>query len=121
MGTAELKILIVFLYSVAFAVISLVAFTFGARGYPQFLEEIRAYFVCESAGINSGQVCDRSFERLSTEILLDAGLIFVGLYPLVYLVYVINVRELKQMFRRWREDSSHPKTVSISVNSKDQL
>ena len=100
MSTAELKILITFIY---YALIngSLLAFSAVGNLGGGFFEELFIYLSCESTGIMLGKVrCERAFQRLELKIPLTAGLILVGLYPIVNLLYVLNIKEVKRWLSR---------------------
>lgn len=100
------------MYSVIIATLGLITFTIGTRTAPQFILDIGVYFACEALGVRPGQEpCERSFERLGLEIPLDISLALVGLYPVVSLVYVVNIEDLKQMCIRWQ------KKIKLSTTS----
>ena len=67
---------------------------FARRNYSKFAEELREYFFCEAAGIPRS-TCERSFERLAVNVALAIGYALLGLYPIVSLIYVVNVEELR--------------------------
>ena len=46
-------------------------------------------------GVVFGNNCERSFERVNGEVFIVISYVFLGLYPVVNLVYVVNVMELK--------------------------
>ena len=98
---AELKILIVFLYFSIFTVTSLIAFTIISQNITDFASELTFYFVCESQGIQPGRTCERGFNRIGAEVALMFAYIFLGFFPLVSLVYVINCQEIKKKFSKW--------------------
>ena len=104
MNTAELKVIIIFIYY-AVSGGSLLAITAVISRVPLFTGELIRYSMCEAGGANSGPVCERPFERLSTEIAVDAYLVLQGLYPLINLVYVVNIQELKLWFARQHKGS----------------
>ena len=60
-----------------------------------FEAELSEYFICAATGI-SGRTCERSYERLASDIPIAIGYALLGLYPIVALIYVVNVEELKQ-------------------------
>ena len=95
---AELKILIVFAYSIVFAVIGLIAFTVGARDEASLKQDLTDYFICESPG--AGKVCPRDFTStlIQVDVLLNVSVVLLAMYPIVNLVYVVNVQELKSFF-----------------------
>ena len=64
---------------------------------PEFTEDLDRYFDCETTGAKN---CSKPQDRLSGVMLLTMSRYLVGLYPLVNLIYVVNVKELKQNFSR---------------------
>ena len=96
----ELKILIVFAYSVVFAVIGLITFTVGARNARALEQDLTTYFSCESFG--SAMSCPRNFTStfIEIDVLVDLSLVLLAMYPIVNLVYIVNIQELKEFFKR---------------------
>ena len=100
MSMAEVKIVILFVYFSIFLASILVTFTVRLHGIDTLIKEIRQYFVCEATGIMPGKVCDRSFERLETEVISIITFTLIGFYPIVSLIYVVNIQELKKKVSR---------------------
>ena len=103
-GTAERKILIVFIYYVLLAAISLVAFSLSIKSIDQFIAEVLKYFKCESRGVDPDNHCDKyinSYLKHRQVALISMSHILLGLYPVVNLVYVVNIRELKKLIKKW--------------------
>ena len=98
---AELKILIVFFYSLIFSVVSLTGFTVATQNVTEFASELSAYFACESQGIQPGRMCERGFNRIGNEVVLCLVYILLGFYPVVSLVFVISYQEMKEKFSKW--------------------
>lgn len=108
-GTAERKILIVFVYYVLLTVISLVAFSLSIKHKDQFISKVGEYFHCESHGVNPNSHCDEfvdSYLKHRQVALVSMSHILLGLYPVVNLIYVVNIRELKPHVKKlllcWR-------------------
>ncbi len=74
---------------------SLISFTISSRIHQTFADDLATYFACEATGISPGKDCDKSFGRLGPDILGIVNYILLGLYPFVYLIYVVNLQELK--------------------------
>lgn len=123
-ATAEVKLIIIFSYFFIFLALSQTAFTIALRNTASFQAGLTEYFFCEATGI-PGHTCDRSFERVSGEIPIVLGFILLGLYPVVTLIYVVNVKELKEACCRRRKESlptsSNRGGVYFSSNSKVRL
>ena len=78
-----------------FLALTQTAFTVTLRNQPKFVAELTEYFFCEAAGIQ-GNICERSFERLASDVPVTIGYALLGLYPIVSLIYVVNVEEIKE-------------------------
>jgi len=65
--------------------------------WSNFRKELVFYFLCESTGTSGGKVCSRmGIEQFSTLIPIALTLLLFGLYPVVNLVYAVQIQELKQ-------------------------
>ena len=102
--TPELKVLIIFIYYFAIAAFALVAFTELAIIGPEFEDDLGEYFACEATGLGAsaipGKDCSRPQDRLGGVVVRTLSRSLLGLYPIVNLIYVVNVKELKQKFLR---------------------
>ena len=123
LGTAEKKVLIVFLYYVILGVVSLVSFGISARTGSMFSSALKSYFVCEST--NAGNCDDEraAAARNTFPGLTNASYILLALYPLVNLVYAFNFNELKEIWnmqikKKWFPSAPH--TVESSLDQKVQ-
>ena len=65
---------------------------------PEFEEDIGEYFACEETGAIPGKDCSKPLDRLGGMVSYTIARCLWGLYPLVNLIYVVNVKELKQKF-----------------------
>ena len=65
-----------------------------------FSDELFRYFSCEATGIVPGRVCERIFQMLSTEIPVNLALVLLGLFPVVNLIYVLNLTKIKRWLSR---------------------
>ena len=99
MSTAELKILITFLYYMIALGSVLGLSSLGTVG-PKFTDELFRYLSCEATGIVPGKVCERTFQRLSTEIPVNLALVLLGLYPAVNILYILNLTKIKRWLSR---------------------
>ena len=124
---AELKILIVFVYSIIFAAIGVIVFMIGSRNAGAFLNQLTTYFGCEALGIQPGQMCQREFDRTALEVLIDITLFFTSIYPIVSLIYVVNVQELKAFYnkrcmgRQMRSSTAGPTPSSQTHSTSTML
>ena len=100
-GTAERKILIVFLYYILLAVVALTAFTLTTRDGDGFYSAVLRYFECESKGVDPNNPCDQSSYTKQLHVALTSlSYILLGLFPMVNFIFVISVRELKQYLQK---------------------
>ena len=97
---AELKILIVFVYSIIFAAVGVIGFLVGSRNTDTFRNQLTAYFGCEALGVQPGDECERAFDRTAVEVVVDLTLFFTAIYPIMSLIYVVNLQELKMFFTK---------------------
>ena len=95
-NAAEMKILIIFVYFSVFLGSILVTFTIRLHGFENLITDIGKYFTCESFGIQED--CIRSFERVESEASAIITYALIGFYPLVSLIYVVNIQELRQKY-----------------------
>lgn len=119
MNPAELKVLILFVYSVIFAIAGLVGFTIGAHDARNFVAELTAYFACEASGISVNKPpCEKDFSVWQTEVLADLAWVLLGLYPIVNLIYVVNVRDIKKIVSKWFRKSDSYTMYTYTHNTK---
>ena len=113
---AERKVLIVFCYFVLLVVVALTALASLTRISGQYSITLLEYWQCEATGFDPEKQCDRLyalFEEPGPPALIAISNLLYLILPLVNLVFVINVTELKQKFKTWRGGeaaSSQPTT-----------
>lgn len=110
----EIKISVILIYFSLFLGTSQTALTFVIRNIPSYVSELETYFLCESSGQLPGKVCERSFQRLGWEIVIVIAYIILGCYPVVQLIYVVNMKDLKQELTR--EGSSIAALNPLSIH-----
>ena len=101
-GVPERKILIGLGYYVVLTVFVLTSFTLSVRNIEPFATELRGHFACEQLGQDpeNPMLCDRQrFRRLAYPEVTAVGFVLLGLFPVVNLVYVLNVKELKEKWK----------------------
>ena len=76
------------------------AFTVLAIIAPGFDKDLDEYFVCEATGAILGKDCSMPHDRIGAIVLTTMAQGLWGLFPLVNLIYVVNVTELKHKFSR---------------------
>ena len=72
----------------------------ASKNAAKLFDDVQEYFCCELGGHNPGNPCSRSkignLSDLGLEILLY---ILLALFPVVNLIYAVNVQELKELWR----------------------
>ena len=108
--TAKIKLLVIFSYYFLYLAITQTALTISLRNQPKFEARLATYFSCELTGMVPGKTCERSFERLTDSAAIAISFLILGLYPMVNLVFVVNVKELKMCCGKQRERFSNSTT-----------
>ncbi len=125
MNKAEIRILIALCYYFLLGFFMLTAITIPATNRPSFIADISDYFLCESTGADSNKdVCARNFERFNSRMVLIAALLIVGMFPVVNLIYVLNVQEIKKILSRRlkkRHTQQSLKQISLRTSSTEIL
>ncbi len=96
MSTAELKVLITFVYY-AICLGSTVALSSLGTVGTSFSTELLGYLSCEAPG---GRVCERTYERPETEVPVNFSLVVFALYPIVNLIYVVKITKIKKFISK---------------------
>ena len=97
-GTAERKLLVVFLYYITLGVVSLTSFTLATRYVDRNIAATIEYFDCEKSGHNNTQAC--SLDRVVFPSLTLTSFILLGLFPAINLVFAVNTKELKSALKQ---------------------
>eukprot|EP00731_Ephydatia_muelleri_P026169 Em0018g269a len=95
--TIEIKLLALRCYFIFLAALLQTATTIIARNHDKIYANFLNYFVCESAG--TSPKCNAAKEALEALTLPGVWMtlqLLLGTFPAVYLVYVVNFREVKQ-------------------------
>ena len=116
-GTAEKKLLIVFCYYVVLAAVALTGFTLSTRNNSQFIMDIQKYFLCEQSGCNSNRPCRINYNRYSYPSMTLLGYVLLGLFPVVNLIYAINLTELKEIVQKLRFKEHQKKKAYSKSNT----
>ena len=98
-GKPERKILILLCYYVLMTLVALSAFTIATRNAGPFSTQLQGHFACEQFGQNPENPvpCDRNdFRELAYPEATAVAYVLLGLLPTVNLVYVFNVKELRE-------------------------
>lgn len=114
-GTAEKKILIVTCYCIVLSTVALTAFTLSTRDTPAFVRNIGLYFLCEQRGHDPENPCSRDYIKNSDSVLTMLSYVLLSLFPVVNLIYAINIRELKEFMQKMK--STKNKRFSSNTQS----
>ena len=117
--------MIVFCYYILLAVVALTTFTIATRNGGLAITRIFEYFTCEQEGHIPGK-CDEKrsrFQELSNPAWTTMSYILLGMFPMVNLIYAVNIQELKAFCQccSWKRltfsVSENPSTASSALNS----
>ncbi len=114
-GTAEKKILIVTCYYIVLSTVALTAFTLSTRDTPALVRNIGLYFLCEQRGHDPENPCSRDYIKNSDSVLTTLSYVLLSLFPVVNLIYAINIRELKEFMQKMK--STKNKRFSSNTQS----
>ena len=118
--SGEVKVLIVSVYFAILALFIITTFTIHkVQHLPRFLSDITSYFMCEATG--TLRDCDKPIPALQRRILSIVTFSLVGLFPVVNLIFVLNIRELKQKilkhFPNSEQQLSRKRNGTVTSNS----
>ena len=89
-----------FSYTVVLTVIFLVNLILSATNATKLKESLQRYFFCEQGGYNPSNPCNRSdIEDLTYPSLEIMSNILQAMFPVVNMIYVVNIQELKNLWR----------------------
>lgn len=114
----EVRVLIILCYFILLGVSALTTFSVSSQNIQHFTRELISYFLCESTGITNGKLlCDRmAFEQFSNPIPTALSFLLLGLYPVVNLIYVVHIQELKQKGKKLTHKLSRHSSYLNSSN-----
>jgi len=93
----EINVLIILGYFIIFGVSALTTFGVTLWNGQNFRKVLVSYFLCESTDTSGDKVCSgMGIWQFSTPIPIAVTLLLFGLYPVVNLVYAVQIQELKQ-------------------------
>ena len=101
LGTAEKKLLIVFSYYILLSSIALTSFTLTMRNAENLARGIQVYFFCQQGGFDPEDQCTRDYMKYSRPFLTTMAYALLGLFPVVNLIYAINLKDLKAALHKW--------------------
>lgn len=119
-GTAEKKLLVVFCYYIILATVALTTFTVVTRNASNYIKNIQRYFLCEQGGYDPNNPCSHDFRRQSYPSLTTLSYVLLGLFPVVNLIYAINLKEMKEIFQKMKlnkKNKAHGSSDTPSTGS----
>lgn len=82
------------------SVVALTTYTLSTANAPNSASQLLAYFICEQDGYQESDPCNReSFRQLAHPELITIVYVSLGIFPVVNLIYVVNIRELREKCR----------------------
>ena len=109
--TAEAKVILILFYFLVLAAVVIAILTYSLVSTDDFFETAVKYFTCEDGvasydeydtmAVNQSSPCEQlrgELRSLINPIPTVIAFVLLGLYPLMDLVYVINIKELKKKF-----------------------
>ena len=117
-GKAEIKLFIVCFYYIIFVAMSLSSLTLSTRNFEALRSALWVYFFCEQGGRDPDNMCSRDdIERLTHPFMTSISFIFIGLFPVVNLIYVVNIQETKDTLKKWkfkRSNKDYGRSIQLS-------
>ena len=115
--------MIVFSYYIVLSSVALTTFTVSTRNIDIVIRGIQEYFFCEQGGVDPENRCTRDYLKHAYPSLSTISYALLGLFPIVNLIYAINLKELKaalpKWLPKWKKKPSHssetPSTGSTAV------
>jgi len=112
-GKVSTKLIIVLIYYIVLVSVTLSSLTVSLRNFDTLKEAMIRYFSCEVMGQNE-QCSLNDIHSLSHPFLLASSYIFICLFPVFQLIYVINIKEIKDGLRKWKVIKVRGKTIELS-------
>ena len=100
-GKAQVKIMVIFIYYLLLGILALGIFSYYVAINDMLIVDLRAFFLCESFGVNSGKNCLalRSEALKNYTRLLVVGIIVQALITPVILIFVADCTKCKKKFK----------------------
>ena len=121
----EVKVFILLCYYVVLGVVVVTSYTStaGDATVNSFSVELARYFLCEITGVTPGKVCSRQgFEPFINPAFSIAGYMLAGLYPLVNLIFAINLSDLWRCMHIQKQPQTGASTsLQMHVHKSSEL
>jgi len=125
-GTAEKKLLAVFVYFEFLVGFSLVTFSLNVRFNEEVRQGILEYFLCEQNGHDPRNPCSRSeIDRYGVPGVSAMSYIIFASYPIVNLIYAVNIKKVRELCSRkkgkkGRHDSKYKRPSVLSSRQRKE-
>lgn len=108
--------MVIFFYFEIFTTFALITFTLNIRSTDEFLQSISELFLCEQGGFNPDNPCTRSdVNRFHYPELSAISQIIFGSFPIVNLIFAINIQDIKQCFSKIRSKDEFTTKSSATI------
>ena len=108
------------LYYLGVAAAGITLNTISTRNPSQFIDSIQTYFFCEQGGHNTSNPCSCSeIENQNHPSMEVLASLMVVIFPVVNVLYAVNIQELKELSRKWLKNIiilSTPNNSSIMTH-----
>ena len=96
-------------------VVALTSFTVTTKNTTVTENSAHRYFSCEQNGHNPSKPCSRSeLEKLTNPSgIILAYILLMALFPVMNLVFIVNIKELKELWRKYLENKNSLNTRNI--------
>ena len=106
-----------FSYYIVLSSVALTSFTLATSNVENLVSGIQEYFFCEQGGFDPEDRCTRDYQKHTSPYLTTISYALLGLFPVVNLIYAINLNELKAALPKWlpklkKKSSQSPDTPS---------
>ena len=114
-GKAEKKLLVVIIYLVVLAVVTLATYTTFSRVTPLFIKQRFEYFDCEQHGPSPSESCDKinsGLQDLKNPVPASISYVLLALLPWLSLIFTVNINELKEFYRSCMHNTKHVRAAT---------
>ena len=122
-GSAEKKLLVIFIYFEFLAGLALVIFTLNVRFGDVVVQSIRDFFLCEQRGHDPENPCSRfEINRYGVPWVSALSYIIIAAYPIINLIYAVNIKRVKELSsgkkKKQLRQQSYNNKFSVTSSSK---
>ena len=97
-----------FIYYVVSAALIPIPYSLPTRNYTKYLDSFQKNFICVQESHNLGNPCsDSDVERNVFTLMGFLSYILLALFPVVNLLYIVNIQELKKFWTKVHWSMTH--------------